>query len=237
MAVWVEEIRRAAARFGKEKHMTKTKQREQQPSVRDAKSVLADLEVKREKHIARGRELPELRSGAAYLAHVEGSPGARRTLNEVSRELATYESELAAIDAAIGEARNRILIAQAFEADATDRARAARALEILGAFRETGRELDDALRGVCEKGKLLGGLLGQLHSCGVVNPTREQLDVLGYSAMQTALMSTPWANRFRFLGPSQRRSFGPLFDAWAQTAESRLKAQLRDHDEETEAVS
>ena len=63
-----------------------SKQREQQPSIRDAESVLADLEAKREKLIARGAELPALRQGAAYLAHVERNAEARReSLDKMKR--------------------------------------------------------------------------------------------------------------------------------------------------------
>jgi hypothetical protein len=214
--------------------MTKTKQ-EQPQTVADAESILKALEAKREKHIARGAELPELRSGAAYLAMVEASPGHRRTLNQINSELAAHESELLAIDAALAEARNRVLIAQAIEADAADRARAKEALEILGKFKQAGHELDEALRAVGEKGNALNILLGQLHACGVANPTRAQLDVLGFAAMQTALMSTPWASRFRFLAPSQRQTFRSLFDAWAVASEGRLRAQVREDDDEEAA--
>jgi hypothetical protein len=201
---------------------------EPQQTVADAESTLKQLEAKREKLITRGAELPELRRGAAYLAHVQHDAEARRALDKVNAEVATHASELRSIDDAIAAAKNKVLIAQAFEAEAHDRVRAARALELLGSFAECGRELDDAFRVLAEKGALLDGLLNQLHATGVKNPTGEQLDVLGYACVQTALMQTPWARRFRFLGPSQRRSFGLLFDQWVQAAESRLRAQLRE---------
>jgi hypothetical protein len=231
MAAWVEKIRRAAARFGEEKHMTKTKE-PQQSSVAACEHTLQQLEVKRAKHVERGRELPELRAGAAYLAHTERHPGARRTLNQVNAELATHESELAAIDAAISEAKNRILIAQAIEADVADKARAKEALALFGEFKQCGVELDAAFRTIAEKGNLLGDLLGRLHACGIKNPTAEQVDVLGYSCLQTSLMATVWNRRFRFLGPSQRRHFGPLFAEWAASAERRLRGVLAEDEAE-----
>lgn len=212
--------------------MTKTKQHEPQQTVAACEQTLKELEAKRAKLVERGAELPELRKGAAYLAHVERNAEARHALDKVSAEIATYDSELAALDDAIAEAKNRVLIAQAFEAAAADRVRAARALELLGAFKEAGHELDDAWRVVSERSKLLSNLLSQLHACGVRVPTHEQLDILGHAAMATAIMSTPWAKRYRHLAPNQRQSFRSLFDAWAVASESRLRAQLREDDEE-----
>jgi chromosome segregation ATPase len=182
--------------------MTKAKERESSVA---ATAVLCELEAKRAKLVERGAELPELRRGAAYLAHVQQDAEARRALDKVSGEIATYDSELAALDDAIAEAKNRVLIAQAFEAAAADRARAARALELLGAFKEAGHELDDAWRVVSERSKLLSNLLSQLHTAGVRVPTHDQLDVLGHAAMATAIMSTPWAKRYRHLAPNQRQ--------------------------------
>jgi hypothetical protein len=235
MAAWVEEIHRAAARFGEEKHMTKTKQHEPQQSVAACELTLQRLEAKRAKLVERGAELPELRRGAAYLAHVQQDADARRALDKVNAEVATYASELASIDDAIAAAKNRLLIAQAFESAAADRARAARALEILGAFQEAGHGLDDALRTVAETGKLLGNLLPQLHAAGVKSPTYEQLDALGYQAFAAAIMQTPWHRRFEHLAPNQRRSFRSLIDAWVVAIGPRLKAQLGEQDEEAAA--
>jgi chromosome segregation ATPase len=209
--------------------MTKTKQ---QQTVAACEQTLKELEAKRAKLVERGAELPELRRGAAYLAHVQQDAEARRALDKVNAEVAIYASELASIDDAIAAAKNKVLIAQAFEAAAADRASAARALELLGAFKEAGHELDDAWRVVSERSKLLGNLLSQLHACGVRVPTHEQLDVLGHAAMATAIMSTPWAKRYGHLAPNQRQTFRSLFDAWAVASESRLRAQLREDDEE-----
>jgi hypothetical protein len=123
-----------------------TKQREQQQPVHDAESILKQLEMNREKLIARGKELPELRAGASYLAHVEGSPGARRTLERINAEAATHASDLASIDEAIAAAKNKLAIAQAQAAEAADRSRADEVLELLRAFRDAGRILDGAAR-------------------------------------------------------------------------------------------
>jgi hypothetical protein len=111
--------------------MTKTKQHEPQQTVAACEQPLKELEAKRAKLDERSAELPELRRGAAYLAHVQQDTQARRALDKVNAEVAIYSSELASLDDAIAAAKNRLLIAQAFEAAAADRARAAHAIEIL----------------------------------------------------------------------------------------------------------
>ena len=92
--------------------MTKTKAKRQ--TVGDCEETLRALEVKRERLIARGESLPELRRGAAFAAHVEGNAEARRALDKVAAEVATHASELASIDDTIAAAKNKVLIAQAF---------------------------------------------------------------------------------------------------------------------------
>jgi hypothetical protein len=203
-----------------------------QQSVADCEQTLQQLEAKRAKLVARNAELPALRKTAAFAAHVEASPGARRTLNQINAESASYEPELASLDDAIAAAKNKVLIAQAFEADAADRVRAREALEILVAFKKCGHELDAALRIVGERGRELDGILAKLHAAtGVRFPTHEQVDSLGFQALTSSLMSTKWSNRFRVLAPNQRRTFGSLFDGWATGIGNRLRARLSEENE------
>jgi hypothetical protein len=204
-----------------------TKQREQQqPSVHDAESILKQLEMKREKLIARGKELPELRAGASYLAHVEGSPGARRTLKQVNAEAATHASDLASIDEAIAAAKNKLAIAQAHEAEVADQTRADEVLKLLVEFRECGRILDGAVLALGTKGHELMSLVQQLHGLGIRFPSAEQVDVFGDQAIRTCIASTPWSRRHRVVAPSERKSFRKLVDDWAMMIETRIKAQF-----------
>jgi hypothetical protein len=159
-------------------------------------------------------------------------PDAQRELVDVAAAIALNDSMAVSLEEAIREAQGKLAVANAYEAAAADRARAARALETLGAFKEAGHELDDALRTVAETGKLLGNLLAQLHAAGVRSPTHEQLDALGYQAFAAAIMATPWHRRFEHLAPNQRRSFRGLIDAWVTAAAPRLKAQLGEENEE-----
>jgi hypothetical protein len=159
--------------------MTKVKGSRQ--TSQSARDTLAALDVKRAQLLARGAELPELRRAAAFAAHVEKNAESRRVLDWVNSEVASYDSELASIDDAIAAAKNKILIAQAFEAAAADRARAREALEILVAFRKAGHDLDDALRIVGERGRALNDLVSKLHrSTNAQFPSWDQIDALGF---------------------------------------------------------
>jgi hypothetical protein len=209
------------------------KTKEKRQSVGDCEETLRALEIKREQLIQRGEKLPQLRREASYAAHVEQDTKARRALDKVAAEVAGYDSELASLDAAIHEAKNRVLIAQAMEAEAAKRSGAKEAVEVIVAFKKAGHELDEALRLVADRGAALNDLLGKLHrTTGSNFPSHDQLDTLGYSAIMSALLRTPWAKRFRPMQPSQKRDFGPLFDGWSQVLESRIRPLLTEPDEE-----
>ena len=140
-------------------------------------------------------------------------------------------SELASIDDAIAAAKNRVLITQAVEADAAKRASAKEALPVIAEFKKVGRDLDRALATVADRSAALMDLLRKLHQTTGQNfPSREQLDGLGYAAVMTAVLKTPWGHSFRPIPPSQRREFAPLFDGWAQVIEGRLQPLLIDED-------
>ncbi len=58
------------------------------------------------------------------------------------------------------------------------------------------------------------------------------MDTLGYLAVTTALMQTPWHRRYKVLAANERKSFRTLIDSWAMMSENRLRAQLSEEDEE-----
>ena len=210
---------------------TMTKSREPQ-TVAAAEQTLAMLQEKRASLVTRGAELDERRRFAAYAAHAQLDPAARNILGKINGEVGVHGSELRSVDDAISEAQTKLTIAKAYEADVADQAKARAIMEIVGVFREAGREMDDAARTLGEMGKLLGNLLGQLRAAGITSPSHEQLDVLGGQALQTAILATPWGKRYEHLAPGQRQTFRALVDGWAEMIESRVKAQLGKQEEE-----
>jgi hypothetical protein len=197
------------------------------PSAAECETALRTLEIKREELIACGTDLPQIRRDVAYLAHVEDNVEARRELDRVAAEVAKHQSELDSIADAIAQAKDRLIIAQEAETDKVRRANAKEAIEIVAEFRQAGRDLDDALRVVVERAGTLKELLSQLHRTTASNfPTLAHLDSLGFAALMTAVLQTPWSRSLRPISPSQRREFGPTVDGWANTIEVRLRSLL-----------
>ncbi|MFY9770246.1 MAG: hypothetical protein WAK04_08435 [Xanthobacteraceae bacterium] len=201
------------------------------PTVAAASAVLADLEAKLVRHRARAVELEASRKQASFGAHALHDAKQRKQLADVVDQTIRHETEARAIADAIDEAKRRLMLAQAYADDVAARANAEHIFELLGAFREAGVEMDQALRTVAEVGKILPSLLSQLHAAGVSSPNHEQMDALGFQALGTALMDGPWRRRFEHLAPSSRRTFGSLFDQWAMAIESQLRRRLRERQE------
>jgi hypothetical protein len=205
------------------------------PTVADAESILQRLEEKQKQLTTRGQDLAEQRKVHAYAAHAVQDAAAERELADVIEAIATNDGLLASIAEAVNEAKNRVLIAKAYEADVADQAKAQQILELIGAFREAGAEMDAACRTLSETGKLLGSLLLQLHGLGVQFPSRQQLDVLGNQALLTAVLATPWGSQYQRLAPGQRQSFRTLCSDWAQMIESRIGVRLGAQNDEEAA--
>jgi hypothetical protein len=65
-------------------------------NVKEAEAVVAQLEQKRIKCVARGTELADERASIALLAHADNDAKARKRLNEINSEIAVHSSELRA---------------------------------------------------------------------------------------------------------------------------------------------
>jgi hypothetical protein len=204
-------------------------------TVATASAVLADLEAKLQRHRERAVELEAARKQVSFGAHALHDAKQRRALADVVDQTIRHETEGRALADAIDEARRRVMLAEAYEADVAAQAKAEHIFELLGAFREAGAEMDSALQTVAEVGRILPSLLSQLHAAGVRSPNRDQMDALGFQALGTALMATPWHPRFRHLAPNQRREFGSLFNTWAEAIESQLRRRLRERQDEKAA--
>jgi hypothetical protein len=210
--------------------MSKHKQHEPQ-TVAAAEATLSDLKTKHDKLVAFGQKLTEARRAHAYQAHAVHDPDAERELTNVAATIAINDSMLASIGEAISEAQTKLTVARAYEADVADQAKAREILELLGAFKEAGHELDDALRTLSETGRLFVGMVSQLRGFGV-GPSYEQVDVLGGQAVLAALLDTVWGKRFPRLAPHERRSFRALVDGWVAGPEARISARLGEQKDE-----
>jgi chromosome segregation ATPase len=195
-------------------------------TVAALESVIARLEKQRADLEQRGKTLADVRASLAYSALADGNDQARAKLDKLNLEAATHSSEIAAVQAAIKTAGQRLANARDHEAKAADRDQAKELRVVLDQFVQTATHLDQALADVATLGHNLHQIQARMRELGSPVPNAAQLDSLGYRCLLTACASTPWFRHFETLAPSERRSFSALIDIWRATNEKHLAVRL-----------
>jgi hypothetical protein len=203
--------------------------------VERAGQIVAELRFKRDALVAHGIELNEQRQQVSYAAHT-GDAAARKKLDNINREAALHDSERRSLDAAISEAAARVSQAQAAEAREQDRANALALREELQMFCQHAMGLDEAFTKIVEVAPALQESLSKMHSLGCDFPSHEQLGVLGYNCVLTALRQTPWDRRFDPIPPNLRRDFTTLVMGWHDKIEADIAARLGEFEQNAEAA-
>ena len=198
----------------------------QPTSVADAEQVIANLESKRAALIERGKELATIRASLAYSALADGDDKSRAKLDKLNIEAATHNSEVAAVEAAIKTANERLAVARNHEAKQADRASARELSVVLDQFTRTAAELDRVLADVARLGHALHQIQVQMAQLGSPVPNGAQLDSLGFRCLLTACAATPWHRHFQVLAPHERRSFSDLIAIWTDTNRKHLASRL-----------
>ena len=200
----------------------------QTTSVSDAEAAIARLEGKRSELLARGTELATVRASLAYAALADGDDKSRAKLDKLNIEAATHTSEVAAVEAAIKTANERLAVARNHEAKQADRASARELSVVLDQFTRTAAELDRVLADVARLGHALHQIQVQMAQLGSPVPNGAQLDSLGFRCLLTACAATPWHRHFQVLAPHERRSFSDLIAIWTDTNRKHLASRLGD---------
>ena len=195
-------------------------------TVEAAAATLARLECERNEVLDQQAQLADRRRDAAYAAHGDGDREASKLLDGLHEKAAKLASRLASIDDALGEAKRRLESAQRYEAKAADRARATEQRKVVARFVVAGGQLDEAAALLAKAAHDLTNAHGELTALGIAHPRAEQIDVIGYQALQTVLSATPWCRRFETIAPGSRKSFGDLTRAWATTVERQIASRL-----------
>jgi hypothetical protein len=192
---------------------------EAEKAAEKAVKTFHDLEAKRALLIERGAKLADERRAIAYDAHADGDAKARKRLDQVNAEVATHASELASLDDAIEAAHARAAAAIADVEREKERENALALRAVVNEFAECGRALDAALDQLVAASDQLREHVDRIHALGVNSPSHEQVEVLGYQALLTALNRTRWDRRFERLAPNQRRTFEKLVEGWCAQLE------------------
>jgi hypothetical protein len=193
---------------------------EEMSAVITAEKVAADLEDRRRQLLERKIEIDDERRRLSYLAVAEKNPAAVKALAALAVEANKHTHELESLLAAAAEADQRLAAARAAEAQAADRDNALALRAALREFVEAGESLSEALEAISDEGKAVFDAAKKMRELGCQFPTSAQIQVLGLAAVQTALMSSPWAKAFPFLAPRDRKSWGVLVREWASRIEA-----------------
>jgi hypothetical protein len=185
-----------------------------QTDIEKAKTVISELERKREMCVKRGVELGDQRSAISYAAHVDNDKGSRAKLDKINIEVATYESELASIDSAIQAANAKLAAVERRIGLREERARALRLKQAALDLQELAPTLDEALDDFvrCTLALELGGRA--IRSNGGVVPNDQQIAML-WRCVNTAMMKTPFARSFETVPPNERKPFSHYLTQWA----------------------
>ena len=199
-------------------HTTTNKQ-----SVANAEQLLARFERERADLTERKAALADKRRNAAYDAHA-GDAAAAKVVDDLHRDAVELEAKIAAIDAAIVEAKHRVGIAKQHEARIYDRERAGRLRQQLAQFVAAAETLDNCLELMVTAGDDMRNTITEMNQLGQSHPSHAQLDSLGGLALRCALMLTPWSRHFERVGPTEKRSFTGLVAAWSSMIQRTIAA-------------
>ena len=192
-------------------------------TVKKAETVIADLEAKRAACVKRGTELADERAAVALAAHT-GNVKARKRLDEINAAIATHESELASLGAAITAAGESLKKAEAAAALEADRKLAGEARIVVDRIDELFASADTHFKQAFEALKAADGRIEELHQLDFAFPTALQVRMNARFAFMTYLVALPkhWWNELQYAGvqypsPAERRTFSQF---WSQMSAS-----------------
>ena len=184
-----------------------------------AEAMLANLDGALLRLKAKGVELEDQRTNIALAAHT-GDDKARKKLDQLNIQIATFGSELQSLHIAVKAAEGAVAKAKAEEARAEARANALQLREELKTFTRLGKEMDDHLQAFALLADEAKKSTQRIHGLGHGAPNWAQFETFGAMAVNSVLMFTPWKREVAVhLAPKDRRTFSSLFAGWAAGAE------------------
>ena len=188
--------------------------------VEQAERVVAELNDRRRVLLDRKIEIDETRRRLSYSAVAEKDEKAVKALAALAVEANKHTHELESLMAAAAEAEDRLRQAHVAQEQAAERVRLVSLRAALAEFVEAGEFLSEALEAISDEGKAVFDAAKKMRELGCQFPTSAQIQVLGLAAVQTALMTSPWAKAFPFLAPRDRKFWATLVREWASRIEA-----------------
>jgi hypothetical protein len=188
----------------------------------EAKTILADLERRKQEHEAKLR-LADADIGSISLAAQTGDAEARKRLAKLQGEKRSAEDELKSLVFA-GEAQRRVVAeCEAADTEEAERKNAGKALAMLDSFAARGAALDKTFDAALAEYAELTKDFHALTSLGYAPTTYPALKVAMQKAAATKLMFTDLQGAF--LAPRERRNFKDAVEWFARNI--RVKAEAR----------
>jgi hypothetical protein len=204
-------------------------------NIEKANRDLNNLEEQRESLFSRAKLLSKERDQIAFAALTAGDKKAKEKLRDINLEDVGLAANIASVEAALTVARANLKMAQAAEAQASDRDKALALRGKLQRFKELGEILDDCFADFKSAALEQKQVLDAIHNLGQAAPTAQQYRVLCEIALKTAVQGTPfWSHDFPAMPPNQRKTFKSVVDAWTAVIEDNIAARLGEKGEKGE---
>jgi len=207
-------------------------------TVKKAETVIADLEAKRAACVKRCTELADERAAVALYAHT-GNTKARKRLDEINAAIATHESELASLGAAIKAAGESLKKAEAAAALEADRKLAGEARVIVDRIESLFASADLHFKQAFEALKAADTRIEELRQLGFAFPTALQVRMNARFAFMTYLVALPkyWWNEIQYAGvqypsPAERRTFSQFWSKMSASLSREIANRLGEKSKE-----
>jgi hypothetical protein len=185
-------------------------------AVKAARETLDHLRGRKLVSEAKGADLTAERSQISFAALGSQDSSAQRRLAEIHNEIATHASEMASIDAAVNEAKQRLEMAESAAARSVEQQKARGTLALLDDLHSAAAGCDAALRDFLRSFDQLERVSAAI--CRITGtPSHEIVAALGRRAVHTAMF--PKKAIFDLPhpgGPAARVTFGGIAAAWSR---------------------
>jgi hypothetical protein len=196
--------------------------------VKKCETVLAELELKRDKCAAEHANLESEMKRHSYDAHT-GNRKAKDALDKLMERALRIDHELKSVAAAIVEATARLDKARQAEACEQDKVAAEALREVVSKIGERMRKADKCFDVAVQELNAANAELDQVHALGSAFPTQQQLAVNAIMALKTWLRNLPehWHREFiEALPPNQRRTFSAFWSRMEEPLERSIATRL-----------
>jgi len=203
-----------------------TKTATKQLSAIDAQKIVDQLESKAaelaETRASDERELASI----SFAAHASEDQKALARLETIKARAVKRELDARSLDAAIAEAKRRVVEAQADAAAADQRRVALQARSLLASLRDAGKTCDEALATFAAGSDVMRRIIQEINALGFHHPTGMQYMSLGERAVRTALVNTAFSRAFEAIPPSERQEFNDFVGKWCISLEREIAAPV-----------